>query len=76
MITFEVQLENAKQTLTKRPDFNLHDAYTIFDRNHKGHFSQAELKDGLAAIGVYPTSEELTLFFKHYDTDRNKLLNF
>lgn len=75
-IALEKELEASKITLTQRPDFNLHDAFKIFDRSHHGSVNVAEIRDGLAAIGVYPTCEELDLFFKKYDTDLNQMLNF
>jgi hypothetical protein len=34
------------------------------------------LRDGLAAIGVFPTSDEVDLFFKRYDGSRDHRLNF
>lgn len=39
-----------------KPDFNLHDAFKIFDINHTGSITHAELRDGLAGIGVFPTT--------------------
>ena len=55
MIFKEKELEKAKIELVIRPDFNLTDAFRIFDINKKGSINIAEVKDGLAAIGVYPT---------------------
>jgi len=49
--------------LVTKPDFNLHDAYKIFDYNHSGVITHSELRDGLAAIGVFPTTQEVDLFF-------------
>jgi len=34
-----------------------------------------ELREGLAAIGVFPTSEELDLFVTRYDTSGDRRLN-
>jgi len=59
-----------------KPDFNLHDAFVIFDNDRDGTISPAELRDGLAAIGVFPTSDEVDLFFKRYDTDNNLRITF
>lgn len=50
---------------------NLEDAFTIFDQDRDGHITPAELRDGLSAIGVFPTSEEVDLFFHRYDDDSN-----
>ncbi len=59
-----------------KPDFNLHDAFIIFDNSRVGSITQSDLRDGLAAIGVFPTSDEVDLFFKRYDTTKNFRLNF
>ena len=59
-----------------KPDFNLHDAFVIFDHFRSGAVSQADLREGLAAIGVYPTTDEVNLFFQRYDNDRNHRLTF
>jgi Ca2+-binding EF-hand superfamily protein len=66
-ISLEKELENAKISLTQRPDFNLYDAFRIFDIDSKGYVSYTDLKAGLSEIGVYPSVEELELFIKRYD---------
>lgn len=66
-ISLEKELENAKISLTQRPDFNLYDAFRIFDIDAKGYVSYTDLKAGLSEIGVYPSVEELELFIKRYD---------
>lgn len=63
LIAQERELENAKIALTMKPDFNLHDAFVIFDNCRQGCITQADLREGLAAIGVFPTAEEVSLFF-------------
>ena len=59
-----------------KPDFNLHDAFAIFDTNHDGQISTAEVREGLAAIGVFPTHDEVDLFFKRYDSDNDGGIGF
>lgn len=76
IISLERELESSKVALTLKPDFNLHDAFRIFDQNHDGRISVAEIRDGLAAIGVFPTSEEVDLFFKRYDVSSDGRLDF
>ena len=75
-IALEREVESSKVALTLKPDFNLHDAFRIFDQGHYGAISVADLRDGLAAIGVFPTSEETDLFFKRYDASNDGRLNF
>jgi hypothetical protein len=71
MISLEKDLEAAKIALTLKSDMNLQDAFFIFDKNQDGYISPLELRDNLAAIGIFPTSEEVDLFFRRYDVDRN-----
>ena len=73
-IALEREVESSKVALTLKPDFNLHDAFRIFDQGHYGAISVADLRDGLAAIGVFPTSEETDLFFKRYDASNGRHL--
>ena len=75
-ISLERELESSKTSLTLKPDFNLHDAFTIFDQTRTGTVSQCEIRDGLAAIGVFPTVDEVDLFFKRYDKNRDHRLCF
>lgn len=74
--TQEEELENSKIALTMKPDFNLHDTFTIFDHFRNGSICQADLREGLAAIGVFPTADEVNLFFQRYDLNKNHRLNF
>lgn len=70
LISQERELEAAKTTMTLKPDFNLHDAFTIFDNHRTGSISRCDLRDGLTAIGVFPTSDEVDLLFKRYGSER------
>ena len=75
LIRAENDIEREKTQLALKPDFNLTDAFKIFDVNYCGNISVTELREGLAAIGVFPTSEELDLFITRYDTTGDRRLN-
>lgn len=75
LIRVENDIEREKVSLALKSDFNLTDAFKIFDTNYCGHICVTELRDGLAAIGVFPTSEELDLFITRYDTTGDRRLN-
>jgi len=75
LIRSENDIEREKVSLALKPDFNLTDAFKIFDVNYCGHICATELREGLAAIGVFPTSEELDLFITRYDTSGDRRLN-
>ena len=75
LIHTENEIEREKTSLALKSDFNLTDAFKIFDTNYCGHICVTELREGLAAIGVFPTSEELDLFITRYDTTGDRRLN-
>ena len=54
-------------SLSRERDFNLRDAFDIFDTNRSGRISSYELYSGLHAIGIYATNEEVALFISRYD---------
>jgi len=70
----EQDLENAKVALSRERDFNLRDAFDIFDTNRSGRISASELYSGLNAIGVYATYEEVDLFITRYDGSGDRRL--
>jgi len=71
----EQDLEQAKINLSREPDFNLRDAFDIFDTNRSGRISSAELYSGLNAIGIYATYEEVDLFITRYDGSGDRRLD-
>lgn len=76
IITAERELETTKVSLTNKADFNLHDAFRIFDNDMRGFVSVADIREGLAAIGTFPTSEEVDLWFGRYDTNKDGRITF
>lgn len=68
-IAIENDLEKAKKDLALCEDFNLIDAFRIIDPIAKGSVNIVDLQDNIKALGIFPTYEECSLFFKHYDTD-------
>lgn len=69
-------MEAAKVCLANKRDFNLFDAFNIFDQSRTGQVSIHDLRQGLNAIGVYPTSEEIELFVTRYDRNYDRRLTF
>jgi hypothetical protein len=67
IIREERDLESAKINLARRSDFNFYDAFKIFDPTSKGYVTLADLREGLAAIGVFPTSSDMELYILRYD---------
>lgn len=65
----ENELEAAKIQLAHKPDFNLSDAFAIFDVNRDGFITAHELHAGLAAIGAPCTLDECDIFIARYDNN-------
>lgn len=76
IIREERDLEAAKINLAKRADFNLYDAFKIFDNISKGYITIADLREGLAAIGVFPSSSDMELYIKRYDKFNERKVRF
>lgn len=72
----EQELEDHKILLSQKQDFNLFDAFNIFDIERRGAISVTELQVGLNAIGVYPTFDECQLLMARYDKSRDGRLSF
>lgn len=75
MMRIESEVEGQKATIATKSDFNLTDAFAIFDQDHRGSVTVGDLRDGLSAIGVFPTSEELDLFVSRYDNTGDRRVN-
>jgi Ca2+-binding EF-hand superfamily protein len=75
-MSLEKELETAKINLSQKPDFNLFDAFRIFDVDSRGFVTHTDLKYGLNDIGVFPSNEELDLFFKRYDKNMDSRIRF
>ena len=57
-------IEQAKLQLIQNQDFNLFDAFKIFDLLGKGSLTIEELQTGLIqSLGLVPSPDEITLFF-------------
>jgi len=69
-------LENYKNEISLKSDFNLLDAFRFFDLKGKGYITRGEVEDGMKEFGVYPTSSELYLIMRKYDTDNDSLLKY
>lgn len=52
-------LEKAKIDLTLRTDFNLIDAFRIFDQQGKGWVTSAEIKESLSMFNVFPQPDDI-----------------
>jgi predicted HTH transcriptional regulator len=68
-VAFEMDNEKAKQQLSLKTDFNLLDAFRLFDKFNLGHIYKLDFEEGLKRLGVFTPAHEIDLLFKRYDTD-------
>ena len=71
----EAELESGKINLANKSDFNLFDAFNIFDINRNGFITVHELLHGLASIGVHTTYDECELFITRYDKNGDRRIS-
>ena len=76
LMSVENQIESAKINLALKPDFNVEDAFRLFECNGRGFLDQNDLKCGLNLIGVYPTDQEVRLLMKRFDLQKQGSINF
>jgi Ca2+-binding EF-hand superfamily protein len=50
-------------------DFNVIDAFRLFDRKECGYIGMTDLRDGLFHMGVNVPQEQIDLFFIRYGLD-------
>jgi len=76
VIDMDRDLTNLKTSLSLRNDFNLHDIFRLMDVNKNESITKYEFESGLNKMGIFPTPNEIYLFFKRYDEDRDGMLTF
>jgi len=73
-IDLDRDLENLKNELALRSDFNTLDAFRCFDLDARGYITKNELKDGFNSFDVFPTSNDIYLIMRKFDQDSDGLL--
>eukprot|EP00347_Sterkiella_histriomuscorum_P016452 403353122 len=76
LIVIDKDLESQKCLLALKSDFNLEDAYKIFDVESKGNFNIREFQEGLNIMRNYPQKEEIQLLLQKFDSDQDGKLSF
>jgi len=66
---YERRFEKAKQELALRFDFNLVDAFKVFDWTDKGYVTMPEFYDGMKDLGVAASYSEISQLFKRLSSN-------
>lgn len=72
----ETQIEKAKIDLALRSDFNVEDAYRIFELDGRGIITEADLKYGLNQLDIYASANDIKLLMKRADLKRTGSINY
>jgi hypothetical protein len=76
LIEIENILERAKCDLILRSDFNIDDAFRIFELDGRGFLTELDLKYGLHALDIFPPESEINLLFKRFDLRNEGVISF
>ena len=76
LMIIEGDIEKLKIDLSLNPDFNVEDAFRIFELDGRGFLDKDDLKYGLNLLNIYPTDNELRLLMKRFDLQRQGAINF
>ncbi len=74
MVYLEREVEVAKEDLALKSDFNLFDAFRVFDKEGAGTISAGEVELGLNDLGIYPSKDQLYLLVRKFDRDSDTVL--
>ncbi|CDW78545.1 ef hand family protein [Stylonychia lemnae] len=77
MIQLETEIEKQKQAISLKADFNLLDAFRLFDKTIAGEIFKQDLEEGFKKLGIYVMNKkDLDLFFKRYDKNGDYKLRY
>lgn len=76
VMNVENQIEKAKIDLALRSDFNVEDAYRIFELDGRGIVTEADLKYGLNQLDIYASANDIKLIMRRGDVRRTGALNY
>lgn len=76
LLESESAIEKAKSELALRADFNVEDAYRIFESNDLGYLTESDLLYGFNALSLALTEKGIKLFMNKYDLVNENVLSF
>lgn len=74
LLDLENQLERAKCDNIIKADFNVEDAFIIFEVDRRGYLSDLDLKYGLNSLDIFPTQDEINLLVKRFNRNGDGFL--
>lgn len=71
VINGEVQAEELRQQLQRRPQFNVIDAFDALDKKDNGFITPSEFRCMLEDYGVYVSSKDIQVLLTRYDRNND-----
>jgi Ca2+-binding EF-hand superfamily protein len=75
-ITLDKHLEAVRQELSLRSDFNLPDAFRMFDTSNKGSIQVTDVAETLRYLALHPASDDIYTWFGRFDNDFDGRLGY
>ncbi len=76
LMKIESKIEEEKIELVSKCDFNIEDAFKIFDLNNKGYIIDDDLKFTLNQFGIFANDHDIRLLMKRFDLNKKSCLTF
>lgn len=74
--TVEENAEMVRKRLSRRREFNVHDAFEAIDKDSNGFIQRAELRGILADNGVYASEKDLQMIVQRFDRNSDSRVSY
>jgi Ca2+-binding EF-hand superfamily protein len=75
---FEIdeKVELSKKKLTRKPSFNIHDAFSAVDIYKRGNLIAGDFKKYMERNGFHPTESEMIYLIARFDRNLNGVITY
>ena len=74
--TVEEQAEMLRTRLSRRPNFNIHEAFQAIDRDSNGYLTRTEMRRILGDNGVYVSERDLCMLVGRFDRNNDGRISY
>ena len=76
LMEVEKNNEKLKIDIALKSDFNIEEAFSIFESGNKSYLIDKDLKSGLNLLGIFANESHIRLLMKRFDLGKKSFLNF